>query len=1053
MNLIDKSIFHTLAVLIAAMGNLAADEGNDFFEKKIRPVLVKHCYKCHSAESEKNGKLKGKLRLDLREGIRGHGESGLISVAPGKPDKSNLYRAISYLDSELLMPPKSRLAKSVVDDFKHWINMGAPDPRDGKLTKANTKSIDFNKARNFWSFKKQKNPDLPIVKDTSWPREDLDFFVLNQLEKRRLQPATSADKRTLIRRATYDLIGLPPTLDEINDYLNDESSNAFRKVIDRLLASPHYGEKWGRHWLDVARYADSNGLDENLAYVNAFRYRNYVINAFNEDKPYDQFVREQIAGDLLQPDPNESETDQHARHIATGFLSVGAKMLAEDDGQKMEMDIIDEQLDTLGRAFMGMTLGCARCHDHKFDPIPTKDYYALAGILKSTHTMDNHKVVAKWHEVELKTTELTAKQTKVDKAINQQKEVIDQFKSKASSIIIEEARSHAADYLIQALIQNRKNTQIDYVIKEIKSKTKDNREDDVILVEAETFNRGNGLRSQEGYGEGIGILISSGPTNVEFDLNISKARKYTLHIRYAAQQSRPGKLFVNNKLTNDNITAATTGTWYPDSQKWHLEGSFKLNSGKNILKFDWPTPTPHIDKLFIMPVGTFESEYIFKSDHLNYEFNKQWIEALKLVEKNANSPLKKWLEFVDNPLKPIDEKTIKLIRKEFSETQKKEPLYELIHDKNGPFKTPKEVEKIFTKTDQDKLKELQKELEGIEKNRPLTPKAMSVREGKIQDLKVHLRGDYMTQGKLVPRGYLQVIANKKVAIPSNKESGRIGFAQWLTNDNPLTARVMANRIWLWHFGQGIVRTPDNFGTLGLRPTHPQLLEWLAIQFIENGWSIKQLHRIIMNSATYRMSSTYNDPAYKLDPDNKLWWRFNRRRLQAEEVRDSILVAADSIEWGMKDQLMKYDPRQYVSQNEHPYFFGSSRTVYLPVIRSGTFDVLQAFDFGDPAVIQGQRSSTVGAAQALFMMNHDIVAKASERLAKRANGNPNPIGATSQLYTDILKREPTEQELLRALKFVESTPDQVNNNLNKPSQQAWQSLALVLFSSNEFIFLD
>ena len=264
---------------------------------------------------------------------------------------------------------------------------------------------------------------------------------------------------------------------------------------------------------------------------------------------------------------------------------------------------------------------------------------------------------------------------------------------------------------------------------------------------------------------------------------------------------------------------------------------------------------------------------------------------------------------------------------------------------------------------------------------------------------------------------------------------------------------MANRIWLWHFGQGIVRTPDNFGALGLRPTHPALLDWLALRFVESGWSIKQMHRIIMNSAAYRMSTRYNDQAYTMDPDNKLWWRFNRRRLQAEEVRDSLLVAGGSIEWGMKGQLMQYNPRQYVSQNDHPYFFGSSRTVYLPVIRSGTFDVLQAFDFGDPAVIQGQRSSTVGASQALFMMNHDLVSKASERLAKRADGHPSPAGAAYQLYAGILQREPSDQETQRAMEFVELALGQADTDASKAKQQAWQSLARVLFSSNEFMFLD
>jgi len=718
----------------------------------------------------------------------------------------------------------------------------------------------------------------------------------------------------------------------------------------------------------------------------------------------------------------------------------------------MEMDIIDEQLDTLGRAFMGMTLGCARCHDHKFDPIPTRDYYALAGILKSTHTMDNHKVVAQWHEIEIGTAELRAKQSEIDKAAGEQKKAIQQFKNEASKAVIEQARSNAADYLIQALIQSRSNNRIEHVLNQAKDKTEDGTPG-IVLIEAETFNRGNGLRSNEGYGEGIGILISSGPTKVEYDVTVAKAGNYTLHMRYAAQQSRPGKLFANGKLINEKAVGSVTGTWYPDSQKWHLEGAFPLNAGANVLKFDWPTPTPHIDKMLFMPADAQGSGESFKTDHLHAAFSRQWTEALKQAGKNAKSPLNGWRAYLDDPIKPIDTAAIEAIRDRFAQAAEGDPLHQLLHKKDGPFKTPKEVEKLFAKADQDKLKQLQAKLGEIEKTRPATPKAMAVREGKVQDLKVHLRGDYMTQGELAPRGYLQVIANKNVAAPPKDGSGRAGFAKWLTSDNPLTARVMANRIWLWHFGQGIVRTPDNFGTLGLRPTHSELLDWLALRFVESGWSIKQMHRIIMNSAAYRMSTQFSEQDYEMDPDNKLWWRFNRRRLQAEEVRDSLLVAGDSIEWGVKGQLMTYNPRQYVSQNDHPYFFGSNRTVYLPVIRSGTFDVLQAFDFGDPAVIQGQRTSTVGAAQALFMMNHDLVAKATERLAKRVDGNPNLIAAAHQLYAGVLRREPSEREAVRSVEFVQRAVGQAEAAPAKATEQAWQSLARVLFSSNEFMFLD
>ena len=1029
------------------------EDGLDFFEKKIRPALVEHCYKCHSAEAEKKGELKGDLRLDFREGIRGKGESGLTAVVPGDPDKSNLYRAITYLDSELVMPPKSRLPKPIVTDFKQWIKMGAIDPRGGQLAKAEAKEIKFEVARKFWSFQKLNEPKLPTVQNSAWPREDSDYFILSQLEKNDLRPAPVTDKRTLIRRATYDLTGLPPTVAEIEAFLADKSPNAFSKTVERLLASPHYGEKWGRHWLDVARYADSNGLDENLAYVNAFRYRNYVINAFNEDKPYNRFVQEQIAGDLLPLNKNESDELRHSQVIATGFLSVGAKMLAEDDGRKMEMDIIDEQLDTLGRAFMGMTIGCARCHDHKFDPIPTRDYYSLAGIFKSTHTMDNHKVVAQWHEVELGSADLRAKRELVDKEVKKQKQTIERLKSKSAKSITTQARSVAADYLIGALVKLRKEARIQFTLKELEEQPKEKTEG-MLLIEAENFTRGNGLKTFDGYGKGIGVLLSSGPTQIEFDLPIEKAGKYSLHMRYAAADSRPSKLSINNKLINEMATGSVTGTWYPDSQKWFWEGTFQLDSGINVLKFDWATPTPHIDKLLVLPSDQSDLPSADGLAHLHNTFTQQWIAHLKQISKDKKSPLNEWRKHIQNPREPIDEKLIENIRTRFAATHEGDSLHSLIHDKNGPFKTPKNIEKLFTKTEQEGLKRLQKQLSDTEGKYPKVPKAMAVKEGNTEDLKVHLRGNYMTQGELAPRGYLRVITSKQTTTPSRNTSGRTGFAEWLTsNENPLTARVMANRVWLWHFGAGIVRTPDNFGKLGLRPTHPKLLDWLAMRFVDNGWSIKKMHRIIMNSAAYQMSSQHNEQTYAVDPDNKLWWRFNRRRLYAEEVRDTLLFTGGSIDWGMKGQLMTYNPRQYVSQNSHPYFYGSSRTVYLPVIRSGTFDVLQAFDFGDPAVIQGQRSSTVSAAQALFMMNHDIVAKASERLANRAAKALDFAESANQIYAAILHRKPSDAETRRAVDFAEHALDQAGDDATKAKAQAWQSFAQVLFSSNEFMFLD
>ncbi|HSH95289.1 MAG TPA: DUF1549 domain-containing protein, partial [Roseimicrobium sp.] len=385
-----------LACAAMATSGRAAEKSSpqdlEFFEKKIRPVLVEKCYKCHSSAE----KVKGGLNLETREDLLRGGDTG-PAIESGDPEKSRLIEAVRYKNQDLQMPPKSPLSADQIRDLEAWIKMGAPDPRTKTAATGKPKRvIDLVEGRKFWSFQPMAAVTPPAVSKTSWVKSPVDAFILSALDKKQLKPAPAADRRALIRRATFDLTGLPPSPAEIDAFLSDKSPEAFAKVVERLLASPQYGEKWGRHWLDVARYADSNGLDENIAFGNAWRYRDYVINAFNKNKPYDQFLKEQIAGDLLPA--TDDVAVKHERLTALGFLSMGPKLLAEPDKVKLEMDLIDEQIETFGRAFLASTLGCARCHDHKFDPLPTDDYYSLAAIFKSTQTMDDLKTLAKWHE-------------------------------------------------------------------------------------------------------------------------------------------------------------------------------------------------------------------------------------------------------------------------------------------------------------------------------------------------------------------------------------------------------------------------------------------------------------------------------------------------------------------------------------------------------------------------------------------------------------------------------------------------------------------------------
>lgn len=624
-------------------------------------------------------------------------------------------------------------------------------------------------AETDWAYAPVENPELPKVDTADWTREEMDFFVLAGIEKRDYLPTKPATKRTLIRRAYLDLHGLPPSTSQIEAFLSDERPDAWGRLIDELLKSPRYGERWGRHWLDVARYADTNGMDEDIAHPSAWRYRDYVIRSFNKDKPFDRFIVEQLAGDLL---PAKGLVQKREQIVGLGFLSVGPKMLACDDPDKMRRDIVDEQMDTMGRAFLGMTIGCARCHDHKIDPISIKDYYGLAGIFMSTKTLTKYSVVAEFHE---------------------------------------------------------------------------------------------------------------------------------------------------HDLTKE-------------------------------------------------------------------EHQKKWLEVRRLE----------------------------------GEQKKKE--------------TPK-----------DKKDKLAEEITALKKGLPAPFKVMGVTEYPTQDVKVHLRGDYLTLGEEVPRGVPAIwTEGEKVAMPE-KQSGRLELARWIASaNNPLTARVIVNRLWRWHFGRGIVPTPDNFGGLGEKPTHPKLLDHLARKFVESGWSVKSMHRLMMNSATYRQSAEADLALVEYDPENKLFARWQRRRVESEVVRDSILMKANRLDLDMGGSMLVVQPNKYVNQGkltEHSMV--PRRTVYLPVYRSSGYDGQKAFDTADPAVSNGNRRTSTVAGQALYLMNSELMHASSKALAdfvisKASDNRP------AWMIKHVFGRDPTKDESARGITFVESYGDE---------KAALAAFARVLLSSNEFLYME
>ena len=790
-----RKLVATLIFGLIAGGAVATEKAAlvEHFETTIRPLLVQTCYECHSAES---GKAKGGLVLDTAAGWKLGGDSG-AAIQPGNVSGSLLWRAISYEDPDLKMPPDGRLSDGELRAFKKWIEDGAVDPRISgpPPTKDSGAGIDLEKGRQFWAFRPILPPDIPNVSEGAWADGVVARFVLAKLAAANLSPAEQADPRTLVRRLYFDLIGLPPTPDQLHAYFENPSETRYEDLVESLLADAGFGEKWGRHWLDLARYADSTGGGRSSVLADAWRYRNYVIEAFNEDRPIDEFIQEQIAGDLMESDSPE---ERSRRIVAVGFLALGPKNLDLQDKELLRMNTVDEQMDTVGKTFLGLTLGCARCHDHKFDPIPAADYYAMAGIFRSTQTLVLGNV--------------------------------------------------------STLVKNKL--------------------------------------------PGNSDLVSA---HKAFD----GARK---------------------KLTSEIA---------------------RLKKGK-------------ADKA-------------------------------------------------------------------------------LIRSREGALKD-------------------------LEKQRPeAIPTAISVGVAKdAGDYHICVRGNPHMKGEVVPRGFLQVASPEETVRPSLPvgASGRLELAKWLTSEtNPLTARVFVNRIWGRLMGAGIVSTEDNLGLQGSRPTHPDLLDYLASRFRDSGWSLKNLVRELVLSRTYRMSVTEGVAALgpELDPENTLLWRRNRIRIPAEALRDSLLAISGRLQLTRVDSALPTAARSdsalrnakldYPALVEQPF-----RSVYLPVFREeGRNGLLDAFDFANPSFTVGVRNESTIASQALYMMNSDFLYDCARASAFRfLNSRPRdeaPLERIKIAFEWVLSRPPRSEEFEIVSAFLTEETEQVGY------VQVWTELFHSLFSCVEFRYLN
>jgi len=783
-----------------------------FFESRIRPLLIQHCYECHSVDSKEIG---GELLVDSRQGIRQGGGTG-PAVVPGDLAKSLLIQAVKYDDKDLQMPPEGKLSDLEIADLKTWVEMGAPDPRSDYRPIPRNTHIDWNDARNWWSLKPLQRPAVPKVQNVAWSSSDLDRFVLARMEREGLSPATDADKRAWIRRVTYDLVGLPPTPQEVEAFLADQSPEGYGKLVDDLLSRPQYGERWGRMWLDVVRYSDTAGDNSDFPIPQMYKYRNWVIDAFNRDLPYDQFVTHQLAGDLVEDhnDPargtSAEERERQQRIIATGYIANSRRFGSRVHDYPQHLTI-EDTLDNLGRTFLGTTINCARCHNHKFDPITTDDYYALYGIFHSTRYP--------WPGIEL-----------------EQKQ-----------------------------------------------------RDLVPLASAEEIQQAERAREQK--------------------LNDLQAQITQRQAAFDTLKDKP------------------------------------------------------------------------ENDSARQQAQKDLTDAERTLSEQEKSP----------------------------------PEYEL---------------------------------------------AYAVAESNtIEDSAIQMKGNPERLGVVVPRRFVEVLGGERLD-SSDLSSGRLALARWITNPaNPLTARVMVNRIWQGHFGRGIVPTPNDFGRHGKLPSHPELLDWLATTLIDSGWSIRALHREIVLSRAYRMSSVRSPEAISQDPNNEWLSSFPRRRLDAEAMRDTLLSLGGHLDLTMGEAHPFPEQKTWKFTQHRPFkaiYETNRRSVYLMTQRIQRHPYLAIFDGADPSTSMPTRLTSTTPLQALYLLNDEFVHQQAQGWAARLNTAATPAERVHLAFEMALGRPARQSEVETATQLVEQVAARLRSEGRAEAEahsQAWESFCRAVFRLNEFVYID
>ena len=1067
------TVCSSLPALVARAEDAGADTavadkaGIEFFEKKIRPVLVEHCYECHSAKS---APLQGGLRLDTREATRKGGDSG-AAVVPESADDSVLLAALRYDGFE--MPPKGKLPESVIADFEKWILMGAPDPREGDAPVADA-GIDFEKAAEFWAFRSPRKAELPAVQNAAWPKNAIDHFVLARLEQEGLHPVRMSSRRELIRRASFNLLGLPPSPEDVARFLADESPEAYARLIDRLLQSPHYGERWGRYWLDVARYAEDQAHTFAVKpNTEAWRYRQWVIDSLNSDLPYDDFVRYQIAGDTLDASAG------YDRYVALGYFGLGAVYYKNSDKAKAIADELDDRIDTLTRGFLGLTVSCARCHDHKFDPIPTADYYSLAGIFSSSPLYNvplvEQEVVDAYNQGQqnLKQAEkaLTDRTRELRESLAESQSdqiaryVLAVWKQQVSAAhgkplshkqlaeghgLSEPAVKLWADFLSQknrgkhaalaawyGLPKPTAETPLDEPAENVRQVAR-NLQTHIQNVLLERDGKPAEGPTPEPQPDGK-PLFASGAVNrqrplVEIDIELNGARKLYLVITDAgdgkscdhADWIEPRLVTKNGeqKLTDLKWTRAETG--YGSVNLNRSVGGGPLKVGDQTFEYGIGTHAPGLI-MYDLPEGIERFRAKAGLDvsgtgqnggaTVTFMVFTSQPPAAVLADSGGSGSTK--------PGKP------KLSRQQ-------QELLKAVFADGGLFRlNDKEFPQALPAEQAEELKSLTTRRDAARKAAPpMYPVAHAIHDNRPADLKVYIRGNPARQGEPAPRQFLRILAGEERS-PYDTGSGRRELADDIASaSNPLTARVIVNRVWQHHFGRGLVGTPSNFGELGERPTHPALLDWLAVDFMEHGWSLKHLHRTIMLSATWQLSSDTDPRNAETDGDNRFLWRMNRRRLDVEAWRDSLLDVAGNLD-------------RKVGGRNAP-LTGKRRTVYARISRHELDELLRLFDFPDANVTSAKRTVTTVPQQQLFVLNSSFVIEQARALAARLQQEATTDEARiDRAFALLFARPPQDVERQIGLQFLRAAAEQSEEQ----KIDAWQQYAQALLSLNEFMYID